>query len=270
MDEVTIAGVSIRQDSEGRFSFNDLHDAAVAAGHDYKACQVEHFTRNDSTQALIDELRKNGELEIDPYVSRAGRYGGTWGCKELVYAYAMWISAAFHLKVIRVFDAMVSRQQVSLAVSPYYDQIPRTLPEALRLAAVEMEKNAALIEQKARVERERDVAVATKARIGAKREATAMNTAAQATKRANQLEQELDRSQQYATIKRMEAVHRGMYFSWRVLKRVSGELGLQPASVFDSNYGCVKSYHRSVWLEAYGLDILSSTPSNAGGDCHAH
>lgn len=106
---LTIADTMIRQDAEGRYSFNDLHKAAVAAGHDYKTCQVEHFTRNDTTQALIDELRKNGELEIDPYVSTAGRYGGTWGCKELVYAYAMWISPAFHLKVIRAYDAMVSQ-----------------------------------------------------------------------------------------------------------------------------------------------------------------
>lgn len=106
---MTIADVGIRQDSEGRYSFNDLHRPAVAAGHDYKACQVEHFTSNESTQALIAELQKNGELEIDPYVSMAGRYGGTWGWRELVYAYAMWISAAFHLKVLRAYDAMMTR-----------------------------------------------------------------------------------------------------------------------------------------------------------------
>ena len=105
---IQIANVVIHADADGRFSFNDLHKAAVAAGHDYKSTQVEHFTRNDTTQALIDELRKNGELGFEPLVSKVGRYGGTYGCKELVYAYGMWISPSFHLKVIRTFDAVVT------------------------------------------------------------------------------------------------------------------------------------------------------------------
>lgn len=113
MRDLTIVNIDIRRDAHGRYSFNDLHRAAVTAGHDYKTCQVSNFTRLEGTEALIAELRKSEELEVDPWVSAAGRHGGTWGCKELVYAYAMWISPAFHLRLIRAYDAMVTQPQVA-------------------------------------------------------------------------------------------------------------------------------------------------------------
>ncbi len=144
---LTVVNTVIRTDADGRFCLNDLHRVAVAGGEDYKRCQTEHFLRNDSTQALVDELRENGELEYAPIVATAGRYGGTYVCKELVYAYAMWISASFSLKVIRAYDEMVSKPALGIPDfgDPTTATIARaeqfrgnqagTLSEALRLAA---------------------------------------------------------------------------------------------------------------------------------------
>jgi hypothetical protein len=42
----------------------------------------------------------------------SGNQGGTFVAKQLVYAYAMWISPSFHLKVINTFDAVATQHQL--------------------------------------------------------------------------------------------------------------------------------------------------------------
>jgi len=98
-------------------------------------------------------------------------------------------------------------------------------------------------------------AIATKAEIGSRREATAMNTASQAVKKANALEVELDKSKTYCTIKRMEMLTHGQKYDWRVLKSACIDVGIEPIPVFDANYGSVKAYHKDVWLESYAINL---------------
>lgn len=130
--------------------------------------------------------------------------------------------------------------------------VPKNMAEALRLAAD-------LVEQKQLAEMQRDEAIATKALIGHKREATAMNTASQAIKKAARLEVELDKAMQYATVKRMEMLYHGQKFNWRLLKSTATQMEMPPIDVFDSNYGTVKAYHADVWREAYALEISQSS-----------
>ena len=101
MTALIIGTSSIRQ-IDGLYSLNDLHKAS---GGEAKH-RPGYFLTNDQTKALIVEIQTAG---IPAVKSAEGRNGGTYACKELVIAYAAWISPAFHLKVIRVFLAQVGR-----------------------------------------------------------------------------------------------------------------------------------------------------------------
>ncbi|WP_323842647.1 MULTISPECIES: KilA-N domain-containing protein [unclassified Moraxella] len=85
----------------GLFSLNDLHKVS---GND-KNHQPSNFMANKQTQALIAELENENQIAYDTVIGK-GKKQGTYACRELVYAYAMWISAKFSLMVIRAFDAM--------------------------------------------------------------------------------------------------------------------------------------------------------------------
>ncbi|MFC4821139.1 KilA-N domain-containing protein [Dokdonella ginsengisoli] len=106
MNELTIIDTPIRLDGEGRYSLNDLHRAA---GSEAKH-QPSNWLRLDQTQALCAEIDQSSDVRSAQVVV-GGTAPGTYVAKELVYAYAMWISAAFHLKVIRAFDAMMTAER---------------------------------------------------------------------------------------------------------------------------------------------------------------
>ena len=120
-------------------------------------------------------------------------------------------------------------------------QLPEDYPAALRALADR--------------EEQLQIAIDTKAEIGSRREATSMNTASQAVRKSNKLEIELDKSKEYCTVKRMQMICHGQKFDWRLLKSTANEMETTSIDVFDSNYGTVKSYHKSVWLETYGIEV---------------
>lgn len=128
--------------------------------------------------------------------------------------------------------------------------VPQNLSAALRLAAdLEDQKNQALLE--------RDQAIATKALIGSKREATAMATASAATKKARQLEQELGRGTQHATIIAVEKAS-GRRFGtqgFRPLKQWCKAHDVTPPKVPCPRYGEAVSWPADAWLEVYGIEL---------------
>ena len=105
---IEIDGAVIRQDQHGRYCLNDLHKAS---GSERKN-QPQYFLENKQTQDLVQALTDTG-IPVSPInVIRGGLEQGTYVVKQVVYAYAMWISAAFNLKVINTFDAVVTQKHI--------------------------------------------------------------------------------------------------------------------------------------------------------------
>lgn len=124
-----ISNTSVKQDSQQRFCLNDLHKAA---GNN-PSQKPSEWLRNKQTIALTNEFLIEGIPAIKVIKGRG--ITGTYAVKELVYAYAMWISPSFHLKVIRAYDALVTQPSLNLTdhqVDQIVKQLSLKLGESLR------------------------------------------------------------------------------------------------------------------------------------------
>ncbi|MFH3770156.1 KilA-N domain-containing protein [Acinetobacter baumannii] len=111
---LVIGDFTIRQDEEGRFMLGDLHKASGGE----KKHQPSNFLRTEQIKELINEIDHSANLQSSDNdhssnmrsavkVVNGGDNRGTYVVKEIVYAYAMWISPKYHLMVIRAYDSLV-------------------------------------------------------------------------------------------------------------------------------------------------------------------
>jgi anti-repressor protein len=126
LNALIIGTQAIRQDAEGRYSLNDLHRSAGGEARH----QPANWLRLGHTVEMVELISNSSDLRNCPLSADPGRYGGTFACTELVYAYAMWISPAFQLRVIRAFEALRSGAHT----------VPGDFASALRLAADQQEE----------------------------------------------------------------------------------------------------------------------------------
>lgn len=89
-------------DADGRYSLNDLHKAAGFSNKHKPSLWAD----NQQTKELAQELSEAGIPAL--VIVKGGAKSGTFVCKEMVYAYAMWISPKFHVQVIRAYDDLVN------------------------------------------------------------------------------------------------------------------------------------------------------------------
>lgn len=154
------------------------------------------------------------------------------------------IVRAFKKKLVREFWELV--QERNRAKS----SMPENYIEALEhLLATKRSEQLAL--------EQRDHAIATKAEIGSRREATAMATASAAVRKVMHLENELGRGCQHATVTAVEKAARRSFGTqgFRPLKTWCDSHGVAAPKVQDPRFGWVRSWPAAAWAAVYQIDL---------------
>ena len=108
---LTIGSKSIKM-KDGLYCLNDLHKASGGESKNRPSVWLENNQTRNLIKAVMDQFLEADipASEIPVHTVKGGKNSGTYTCKELVYAYAMWISPVFNLAVIRAYDALVTGQ----------------------------------------------------------------------------------------------------------------------------------------------------------------
>ena len=191
---------------------------------------------NERNFALVEYTDKKGEAR--PYYKMTRD-----GFSMLVMGFTGERAYQWKVEFIKAFNLLLDEVRAL--------HTPKTLSEALFLAA----KQAQEIEE---LSDSLNEAVKTKAWLGSKREATAMATASAAKRENARLKVELDKSKEWASIKKVAGELGVMEnkFRYADLRRKSNELGLDRPKIKDKNYpDGIRLYHKDVWAAVYDIDI---------------
>ena len=210
--------------------------------------------RHDSVKRTIETLAfktdKNGDPapvigvpQIVEYLDTLGRPANEYHVsKRDSFVVVAQLCPEFTAKLVDRWQELEARLARPVALPSY--------AETLRLYADQ-------IEETQRVTAERDSAIATKALIGSKREATAMATASAAKREAARLAQELGRGTRHATVTAVESAT-GRKFGrqgFQPLKAWCKRLDVTAPKAQCPRYGEVRSWPAQAWMEVYGVDL---------------
>lgn len=108
---LVVCDVPVSMNKQGLFSLNDFHKAAGGEEKD----KPSNWLRLDKTEELISEYSNSSDLSNKIISSKSGRYGGTYVCEELIYAYASWISPKFYKMVLDTFKQAMDTERKRIA-----------------------------------------------------------------------------------------------------------------------------------------------------------
>lgn len=99
---VSINGVSVRIDSEGRYNLNDLHAAAVADGKATESQRPGAFLKSRQVKRFVQAL-SDATKSASVKVIKGGLNQGTWALELVVIRYAAWLKPEFEILVYNTF-----------------------------------------------------------------------------------------------------------------------------------------------------------------------
>jgi len=230
--------VAVDENNEPLFCLTDI----------CRALEIQNA--NGVKNAIDTEFDKGGRFNLTPLQTAGGLQNFIMITESELY-FVLMRSDKPNAKPFRMFVNKEVLPSIRKTGSYTQNFIPQDLPTALRAYANEVEQKELALKQ-------RDQALATKAWIGSKREATAMATASAAKRENERLKVELDKSKEWASIKKVAGelgVSEGK-FKYADLRRKSNELGLDRPKIKDNNYpDGIRLYHKDAWAAVYDIDI---------------
>lgn len=212
---------------------------------DFVGKDISHIHRD--IRVMLDELKKDDPNLNHPQEDKDSR--GYTTCfylnRELTDTLLTGYSASARLKVIRRWHELESK-----AAAPKPIALPHDYISALEHLLEAKKCEAIAIEQ-------RDYALATKAQIGSKREATAMATASAAKRESATLKAKLGMSHEFATIIAVESATKAAKGSidWRPLKSWCKDNNAGPTKVPCARFGTAQAWPAAAWMSVYKVDL---------------
>ncbi|MGP3038395.1 KilA-N domain-containing protein [Serratia nevei] len=136
---VSVNGVSVRVDEEGRYSLNDLHAAAVAEGKATESQRPGEFLKTKQVQRFVQALSDAKKI-ASVLTIKGGSQQGSWGLELIAIRYAAWLNPLFEIKVYETFQMLVRHGFDAMSRLNKIDHIINTETKAISQCASQMAK----------------------------------------------------------------------------------------------------------------------------------
>lgn len=99
---VSVNGVSVRVDNEGRYNLNDFHAAAMMDGKATESQRPGVFLKSRQISRFVQTL-SDATKSASVKVIKGGLNQGTWAMELVVIRYAAWLKPEFEILVYNTF-----------------------------------------------------------------------------------------------------------------------------------------------------------------------